>query len=125
MNLALQSSAAPSGPASSQEMVSPHTAQQASNSSAAPQDFQLQGASAIPDRSVNAADAAFQARAAPSAGSQESPPAPEQMAVSLMQPSLSPAEAAGPLTEANLSAGPSAAPGDTVYNLAEFQVTFT
>ena len=62
-----------------------------------------------------------QAYAAPLSGTQQRMQAPEDLAANLMEPSLNAAEASRPQPEG--SARTPAAPGDTVFDLAEFQVT--
>ena len=127
IKLALQASPAPQGPSSSQQLDPSSAAQQAHVPSVGLQaGSQQQGAYAVPKSPTGPADstsAPSQTYMAPSGTTQGSPQAPEQMAANLMQPSLKPTDVAGPLPEEGSATRAAAAPGDTVFDLAGFQVT--
>ena len=97
--------------------------QQTAFSSVTQQPQDASALAASPAASASAVPPPAQAYTPPSAESPESTQAPEQLAADLMQPSLNPTEASGPLPEEGTPtrAGPS--PGDTIFDLAEFQVT--
>lgn len=127
IELAMQSKAAPQGTSSLQTALS-SAPQHPQAASVPPQaDVQRQSAAAFPTSpsgSVSSASAPAQAYTAPSAESPESTQAPEQLAADLMQPSLNPTEATDPLPEEGAPAHAGPSPGDTIFDLAEFQVAF-
>ncbi|CAL5223600.1 g6139 [Coccomyxa viridis] len=127
IELAMQSKAAPQGTSSLQTALS-SAPQHPQAASVPPQaDVQRQSAAAFPTSpsgSVSSASAPAQAYTAPSAESPESTQAPEQLAADLMQPSLNPTEATDPLPEEGAPAHAGPSPGDTIFDLAEFQALY-